>query len=81
MTQVPLQFLLVLQTGWLSRHQQDVSHYLQDESRVLKKSLTGHGEEVYYHVVRDDDFGPEWQIRLLFVPVLPFAAWSRKPLL
>jgi hypothetical protein len=38
------------------------------------------GLETYYHVVRDDDFGPEWQIRLMFVPVLPAPAWSRKPI-
>ena len=38
------------------------------------------GIETYYHVVRDDDFGPEWQIRIYFVPVLPAPAWSRKPI-
>jgi hypothetical protein len=38
------------------------------------------GLETYYYVVRDDDFGPEWQIRLLFVPELPAPAWSKKPL-
>ena len=38
------------------------------------------GVETYYYVVRDDDFGPEWQIRFLFVPVLPSPDWSRNPL-
>jgi hypothetical protein len=38
------------------------------------------GAEAYYYVKQDDDFGPEWQLRLLFVPVLPSPDWSRKPL-
>jgi len=38
------------------------------------------GAEVYYYVQQDDDFGPKWQLRLLFVPVLPAPAWSRNPL-
>lgn len=38
------------------------------------------GAEVYYYVKQDDDFGPEWQLRLLFVPVLPAPKWSRTPL-
>jgi hypothetical protein len=38
------------------------------------------GAEVYYHVVRDDDFGPEWQLRFYFIPVLPAPDWSRNPL-
>jgi hypothetical protein len=38
------------------------------------------GFEAYYYVERDDDFGPKFQIRLLFVPVVPSPAWSRRPL-
>jgi hypothetical protein len=38
------------------------------------------GAEVYYYVEQDDDFGPQWQLRFLFVPVLPSPKWSRKPL-
>ena len=38
------------------------------------------GLEAYYYVVQDDKFGPEWQLRFLFVPVLPSPEWSRKPL-
>jgi len=38
------------------------------------------GAEVYYYVERPDDFGPEWQLRLMMVPVLPAPEWSRKPL-
>ena len=38
------------------------------------------GAEAYYFVEQDDDFGPEWQLRLLFVPVLPSPDWSRNPL-
>jgi hypothetical protein len=38
------------------------------------------GAEAYYYVAQDDDFGPEWQLRLFFVPVLPSPKWSQKPL-
>ena len=38
------------------------------------------GVEGYYYAVRDDDFGPEWQIRFLFVPVVPAPKWSRTAL-
>jgi len=38
------------------------------------------GAEVYYYVQQDDDFGPKWQLRILFVPVLPSPEWSRKPI-
>ncbi|MEN8692894.1 MAG: hypothetical protein AB1Z20_22730 [Desulfobacterales bacterium] len=38
------------------------------------------GAEAYYYVAKDDDFGPEWQLRLFFVPVLPAPGWSQKPL-
>ena len=38
------------------------------------------GLEAYYHVVRDDNFGPEWQLRFLFVPVLPAPEWAREAL-
>jgi hypothetical protein len=37
------------------------------------------GVEVYYYVEQDDDFGPEWQVRFLFVPVLPSPGFSREP--
>ena len=38
------------------------------------------GMEVYYYVVRDHNVGPEWQIRFLFIPVVPSPEWSRRPL-
>jgi len=38
------------------------------------------GLEAYYYVERDDDFGPKFQFRFLFVPVLPAPEWSRTPL-
>ncbi len=37
------------------------------------------GFEAYYNVVKPDDFGPEWQIRLMFVPVIGAPKWSQKP--
>ena len=38
------------------------------------------GVEAYYYVERDDDFGPEWQLRFFFVPVVPSPKWSRTPI-
>lgn len=38
------------------------------------------GLEAYYYVETPDDFGPEWQIRFLFVPILPSPAWSKVPI-
>ena len=38
------------------------------------------GAEVYYFVQQDDKFGPEWQLRVFFTPVLPSPKWSRNPL-
>ena len=35
------------------------------------------GFEFYYFVEKSDDFGPDYALRLLFVPVLPAPAWSR----
>lgn len=35
------------------------------------------GLEAYYYVESPDAFGPEWQIRFLFVPVIPSPAWSK----
>jgi len=37
------------------------------------------GLEAYYYVKQDDVFGPEWQLRFLFVPVIPASASSRVP--
>ena len=37
------------------------------------------GAEIYYYVEQDDDFGPEWQLRLIFSPVLPAPGFSRQP--
>ncbi|MEX1346728.1 MAG: hypothetical protein AB1Z31_03265 [Desulfobacterales bacterium] len=38
------------------------------------------GAEIYYYVEKPDAFGPEWQLRLLFAPVLPSPAWAKKPI-
>ena len=36
-----LQFLLIAVAGWLSRHQQAVIEYLQEENRILLEQLGG----------------------------------------
>lgn len=39
MTPLPLQFLLILLAGWLSRHQQEGVEYLQEENRLLREQV------------------------------------------
>ncbi len=38
------------------------------------------GMEAFYYVESSSDFGPEWQWRLLFIPVLPAPKWAARPL-
>jgi len=38
------------------------------------------GFEAYYYVEQDDRYGPTWQIRFLFVPVIPAPEWAGRPL-
>ena len=38
------------------------------------------GVEAYHYVDSSDAFGPDWQVRILFIPVIPAPGWSRKPL-
>jgi hypothetical protein len=35
------------------------------------------GVELYYYVAQDNQFGPQWQLRFFFSPVLPSPKWSR----
>jgi hypothetical protein len=35
------------------------------------------GLEAYYNVISPEDFGPEWQLRLMFVPVIGAPKWSQ----
>ena len=41
MNTLQLQFLMLIFAGWLSRSQQDVIEYLQEENRVLREHLGG----------------------------------------
>lgn len=38
------------------------------------------GAEFYHYVESDDNFGGDWAVRLLFIPVLPSPEWARQPL-
>jgi hypothetical protein len=38
------------------------------------------GIEAYYYVENNEDVGPEWQLRVFFVPVIPSPEWARRPL-
>jgi hypothetical protein len=38
------------------------------------------GLEAYYFVEQNDRNGPKWQIRFLFVPVIPAPEWAGRPL-
>jgi hypothetical protein len=39
------------------------------------------GMEIYYYVEKPDEFGPEWQLRMTFTPVVPKPGWAKKALL
>jgi len=41
MNALPLQFLMLMFAGWVSRHQQDVIDYLQEENQALREQLDG----------------------------------------
>ena len=38
------------------------------------------GLEAYYYVESPDNFGPQWNLRLIFSPVVPKPAFSKRPL-
>ena len=38
------------------------------------------GAEIYHYVQSNDNFGGDWQLRLLFIPVIPSPEWARAPL-
>jgi hypothetical protein len=44
------------------------------------KMPTKIGAEIYYYAVQEDRFGPQWQLRFLFVPVMASPEFSRRPL-
>ena len=39
MNTLPLQFLILTVAGWISRRQQDVIEYLQEENRILREQV------------------------------------------
>jgi len=41
MNTLPIQFLMLLFAGWVSRRQQDLIDYLEEENRVLREQLGG----------------------------------------
>jgi putative transposase len=41
MSCAPLQFLLMMFAGWVSRRQLDIIDYLKEENRVLREQLGG----------------------------------------
>jgi hypothetical protein len=38
------------------------------------------GLELHYYVEKPDNFGPEWNLRLIFSPIIPKPAFSKKPI-
>jgi len=38
------------------------------------------GVEYYRYVKTPDIYGPKWQLRFYFSPVIPSPAWSKKPM-
>jgi hypothetical protein len=47
---------------------------------MLGRLPVGIGAEFYYYVDTPDTFGPEYQFRFFFTPVVPSPAWSRSPI-
>jgi hypothetical protein len=41
MNALPLQFLMLIFAGWVTRNQQDVIEYLQKENRALREQMGG----------------------------------------
>jgi putative transposase len=39
MNALPVQFLMLIFAGWVSRHQQDVIDYLQEENLALREQM------------------------------------------
>lgn len=38
------------------------------------------GLELHYYAIKPDDFGPQWNLRLIFSPVIPKPAFSKRPI-
>ena len=38
------------------------------------------GIEYYHYIETPDSFGPKWQVRVYFSPIIPAPGWSKKPL-
>jgi hypothetical protein len=38
------------------------------------------GVELHYYVEQPDSFGPEWNLRFIFSPVIPKPAFSKRPI-
>lgn len=38
------------------------------------------GVEVHYNLVKNDLLNPQWQVRIVFTPVVPAPAWAGRPL-
>jgi hypothetical protein len=51
-----------------------------DTTTKWGETIFRYGFDVEYYVHQDDDFGPEWNIRFFFIPVVKAAAWATKPL-
>ena len=47
---------------------------------MLGRLPVGIGVEAYYYAETPDTFGPEYQFRFFFTPVLPSPDWSRVPI-
>jgi hypothetical protein len=38
------------------------------------------GIEFHYNLAKNDLLNPQWQVRLVFTPVVPAPAWASRPL-
>ena len=51
-----------------------------DTTTKVGNTIVRHGFDIEYYIQQDDEFGPEWNIRYFFIPVLKAPDWATKPL-
>jgi hypothetical protein len=51
-----------------------------DTTTQWGKTIFRYGFDIEYYVQQDDRFGPEWNIRFFFIPVIKAAAWATRPM-
>lgn len=51
-----------------------------DSTTMIGSMPFRYGFDMQYYIEQDDDFGPQWNFRLFFIPVIHAPGWAKKPL-